>query len=81
VTKVNNPGVITHKKGNIMSKVQQLELDAHRREIVADMLGLVGKYRKVLNWDMPDFNQRDTDKLILTAMFSSLGDIAIQLAK
>jgi hypothetical protein len=45
------------------------------------MLGLVEKYRKVLNWDVPELNQRDTDKLILTAMFSSLGDIAIQLAK
>lgn len=64
-----------------MNKVQQLELDAHRREIVSDMLGLVGKYRKVLNWDTPETNLRDADKLILTAMFSSLGDIAIQLAK
>lgn len=64
-----------------MNKIQQLELDVHRREIVADMLGLVSKYRKVLNWDTPEMNQRDTDKLILTAMFSSLGDIAIQLAK
>ncbi len=62
-----------------MSKIQQQELDAHRSEIVADMLGLVGKYRKVLNWDIPEYNQRDTDKLILTVMFSSLGDIAIQL--
>ena len=52
-----------------MSRVQQLELDAHRREILADMLGLVKKYRKDLNWDNPDFNQHETDKLILTAMF------------
>jgi hypothetical protein len=81
VNKDDHLGVITLNKGNIMSKVQQLELDAHRREIVADMLSLVEKYRKVLNWDIPENNQKDTDRLILTGMFSSLGEIAIQLAK
>lgn len=63
-----------------MSEMEQLELDAYRGEIVADMRSLVEKYRKIFDWDIPEIDQRAADKLILTAMRTALDDIAKQLA-
>ena len=58
-----------------MGKMEQLELDAHRSEIDADMRSLVEKYRRVFGWDIPEIDQNATDKLILAAMRKALDDI------
>ena len=63
-----------------MKKPEQLELDAHRDEIVMDMRGLVEKYRKIFDWDIPEIDQHAADKLILAALHAALDDIAGQLA-
>lgn len=59
-----------------MSKMEQLELNAHRSEIVADMRSLVEKYRTIFDWDIPEIDQRAADALILAAMHTALDDIA-----
>jgi hypothetical protein len=58
-----------------MGKMEQLELDAHRNEIDADMRSLVEKYRRVFGWDIPEIDQQAADKLILAAMRKALDDI------
>jgi hypothetical protein len=58
-----------------MGKMEQLELDAHRSEIDADMRSLVEKYRRVFGWDIPEIDQQAADKLILAAMRKALDDI------
>jgi hypothetical protein len=63
-----------------MKNMEQLELDAHRSEIVTDMSSLVEKYRTIFDWDIPEIDQRAADKLILAAMHTALDDIAAQLA-
>ncbi len=63
-----------------MSKMEQLEIDAHRSEIVADMRSLVEKYRMIFDWDIPEICQSAADKLILAATHTALDDIAAQLA-
>lgn len=63
-----------------MSKMEQLELNAHRSEIVADMRSLVEKYRTIFDWDIPEIDQRAAETLILAAMHTALDDIAAQLA-
>ena len=62
-----------------MKNMEQLELDAHRNEIVADMTSLVEKYRRIFGWDIPEIDQSVADKLILAAMHTALDDIAGQL--
>lgn len=62
-----------------MKKMEQLELDAHRDDIAADMRGLVEKYRAIFDWDIPEINQPAADKLILAAMHTALDEIAAQL--
>ncbi len=58
-----------------MGKIEQLELDAHRSEINADMRSLVEKYRRVFGWDIPEIDQYASDKLIMAAMRKALDDI------
>ena len=59
-----------------MKKMEQIELDSHRSEIIADMRSLFEKYRTIFDWDIPEINRHAADKLILTAMQSALEDIA-----
>jgi hypothetical protein len=59
-----------------MKKMEQLELDAHRKEIAADMRGLLEKYRAIFGWDIPEIDQSGADKLILAAMHKALDDIS-----
>ena len=63
-----------------MEKMEQLELDGHRDEIVADIRSLVEKYRAIFDWDIPEIDQRAADKLIVAAMHTALTEIAAQLA-
>ena len=63
-----------------MKKMEQMELEAHRAEIVKDMHSLVEKYRAIFDWDIPEIDQHAADKLILAAMHKALDDIAPQLA-
>lgn len=63
-----------------MENMEQLELDAHRGEIVKDMHSLVEKYRTIFDWDIPEIDQHVADQLILTAMHQVLDEIATQLA-
>jgi hypothetical protein len=60
-----------------MKNMEQLELDAHRKDIIKDMHGLLEKYRAIFRWDIPEIDQQGADKLILAAMHKALGDISV----
>jgi hypothetical protein len=62
-----------------LEKIEQIELDAHRSQIVADMKDLVEKYRKIFDWDIPEVDQNAADKLILAAIRKALLDIEKEL--
>ncbi len=59
-----------------MQNMEQIELEAHRSEIAADMSDLVEKYRRIFGWDIPEINQAAADKLIFAAMHKVLDDMA-----
>lgn len=62
-----------------MAKIEQLELEGHRSQIIADMKSLVEKYRAIFDWDVPDINQSLADKLILAEMRKALDGIEKKL--
>ncbi len=62
-----------------MQKIEQLELDAHLSNIVADMRSLVEKYRTIFDWDIPEIDQLAADKLILAAMRTALDEVTAKL--
>lgn len=60
-----------------MQKMEQLELDAHRKDIIKDMHGLLDKYRTIFGWDIPEIDQQGADELILAAMHKALDDLSV----
>ena len=62
-----------------MAKIEQLELEGHRSEIIADVKSLVEKYRAIFDWDVPEIDQNVADKLILAEMRKTLDDIEKEL--
>lgn len=64
-----------------MQRIETLELDAHRQQLIADVDRLVEKYRSIFGWDVPDIDQAFADQLIVGAMRQALDDIEADLQK
>jgi hypothetical protein len=62
-----------------MAKIELLELEAHRSQIVDDVKKLVEKYRSIFGWDVPDIDQAYADKLILVEITQALESIKKEL--
>jgi hypothetical protein len=58
-----------------MARIEQIELEAHRDDIIADVKGLVEKYRAIFDWDVPDIDQNVADRLILNEVRKALDAI------
>lgn len=58
-----------------MAKMEQLEMDAYRGQLVADVQALVERYRSIFGWDIPEIDQVRADSLILQAMRDALDGI------
>ncbi len=58
-----------------MASLEEQELAAHRREIVADVRKLIEKYRAIFDWDVPDIDQRAADTLILAEVRKALQEL------
>jgi len=58
-----------------MAQMEQLEMDAHRGQLVADVQALVDRYRSIFGWDIPEIDQTHADRLILQAMRDALDGI------
>ena len=62
-----------------MAKIELLELEAHRSQMIKDVKKLVEKYRAIFDWDVPDIDQGFADKLILVEIRQALDGIDKQL--
>jgi hypothetical protein len=58
-----------------VASLEEQELAAHRREIVADVRKLIEKYRAIFDWDVPDIDQRAADTLILAEVRKALQEL------
>jgi hypothetical protein len=58
-----------------MRKMEQMELEGHRSEIIADVKHLVERHRAIFDWDVPDIDQDAADKLILAEIRGALDGI------
>lgn len=62
-----------------MAKIEEIELEGHRSQIIGDVKSLVEKYRAIFDWDVPEIDQGVADKLILVEMRKVLDDIEKEL--
>ncbi len=58
-----------------MAKIEQLELNAQREQLNADVKRMVEKYRSIFEWDVPDIDQALAERLIVAAIRQALDDI------
>jgi len=62
-----------------VAKIEEIELERHRSEMIADVKSLVEKYRAIFDWDVPNIDQNSADKLILIEISKTLDDIENRL--
>ncbi|MDX2463992.1 MAG: hypothetical protein QNK31_05730 [Porticoccus sp.] len=63
---------------SVMKKIEQIELEGHRSEIIHDVEKLVEKYRAIFGWDVPDIDESATDSLILGEIRHALDAIELK---
>lgn len=59
--------------------IEQLELAAHRDDIIADVRSLLDKYRSIFEWDVPDVDEKLVDRLIIAQMRKALANVETEL--
>jgi len=55
-----------------MTKIQKLELEAHRTQLETDVKDLVDKYLAISEWDVPDIDEPLANRLIIKAIREAL---------
>ena len=58
-----------------MAEIEQLEMNAYRAQLNADVKSLVEKYRTIFGWDVPDIDEGLSDRLIFEALKQAIHDI------
>ena len=62
-----------------MAHIEELELSAHRSDIIKDVNDLIEKYRTIFEWDVPDIDEDLTNTLIINEVRKALDDIQKEL--
>lgn len=63
-----------------MTQIEELEMDAHRAQLNADLRRLVDKYRAIFGWDVPEVDEALSERLIIDSLRRALDDIERQAA-
>jgi hypothetical protein len=58
-----------------MSDMQQIEINRYRKEIEDDVRSLVEKYRRAMDWDIPENDDTKSDQLVLGAIRQALDEV------
>jgi hypothetical protein len=66
---------VQHPKENFMTDIQELEIGRYYSELKDDVHGLVDKYLRIADWDIPDNDEEKTLKLIISAVRKALDDV------
>ncbi|MBU2964120.1 hypothetical protein Q4508_08125 [Amphritea sp. 2_MG-2023] len=62
-----------------MAHIEELELSAHRDDIIKDVKDLIEKYRSIFEWDVPEIDEKLADTLILNEVRKALDDVQHRL--
>ena len=64
-----------------MTKMEEMEIKAHRHKLIADVNRLVEKYRAIFDWDIPNLDQATADKLIIEEFRKALNELERKFLK
>lgn len=55
-----------------MAQIEELEMEAHRAQLNADVRGLVDKTRAIFGWDVTEVDEAPSERLIVKALRQAL---------
>ena len=58
-----------------MSSMQEIELQRYHKVLIKDVESLVDKYRRAMEWDIPESDEKEGDALIIKAIQAALDSI------
>lgn len=58
-----------------MTRIEEIEMDAHRAQLKSDVGRLVDKYRAIFGWDVPDIDEALSERLIIESLHRALDDL------
>jgi hypothetical protein len=58
-----------------MTDVEKIELARYHREIVEDIRHMLKKYHRIMEWDVPDVDERESRALVLRALREALAEV------
>jgi hypothetical protein len=61
-----------------MSSMEEIELEKRRKALDKDVLSLVDKYLRAMEWDIPDADETRARQLILDEIRQAIGRIENQ---
>jgi hypothetical protein len=58
-----------------MSNIEKIELARYHREIVHDLRHMLKKYHRIMEWDVPEVDEKESRALILRALHEALAEV------
>ena len=58
-----------------MTDIENIELARYHREIVEDLRHMLKKYHRIMEWDVPEVDEKESRALILQALRAALGEV------
>lgn len=58
-----------------MPDLEEIDIARYRAEIARDMTHLVGKYCRILGWEIPEVDDQEAKRVVLQAMQEALAQV------
>lgn len=58
-----------------MSESEKIEIARYQREIVEDLRHMLKKYVRIMEWDVPDVDDKDARGLLMQALKAALAEV------
>ncbi|WP_423025956.1 hypothetical protein [Undibacterium sp. SXout20W] len=63
----------------MMSKIEELELQAYKNNITSDVAALLDKYRAIFTWNIPEVDIHYVEKLVLDEIAKTVEQLTSDL--
>jgi len=58
-----------------MSESEKIEIARYHKEIVEDLQHMLKKYVRIMEWDVPDVEEKDARALVMQALKASVAEV------
>lgn len=62
-----------------MAEMHEIEIERYQQELLDDVRALVDKYRRAMEWDIPDIDETESDRAIFAAIRNTLAVVEHEL--